>query len=140
MTGGRQREQLTGPDQLLLSICIYIYPAASSDEIAAFIHASGGDIYTRPQISDRCNELELTRKRASKESYDAFSEASLRAYRWFTTLPPPLGIYNIPVHRLIDIDETGFYLKNAHQTTEADTVPVECGVHSIIGEMNLRLM
>ena len=111
MSGGRPREQLTGPDQLLLSICIYIYPSASSDEIAAFIHSNGGDIYTRPQISDRCIELELTRKRASKESYDAFSPASVRAVRWFKTLPPPLGIHTVQMHRLIDIDETGFYLK-----------------------------
>ena len=47
MAGGREREQLIGADQLLLSICLYIYPEASSDEIAVFIHSNGGDIYTR---------------------------------------------------------------------------------------------
>jgi len=142
MTGGRQREQLTGPDQLLLSICIYIYPAASSDEIAAFIHASGGDIYTRPQISDRCNELELTRNRASKESYDAFSEASLRAYRWFTTLSPPLGIHNIPMHRLIDIDETGFYLKKCSSNYGRGhrTCRVRCPQHYRRNELKINVI
>ena len=44
MAGGRDREQLTGADQLLLSICVFIYPEASSDKIAAFIHSNGGDI------------------------------------------------------------------------------------------------
>ena len=89
MAGGRERKQLIGADQLLLSICIYIYPEASSDEIAIFIHSNGGDIYTRQQITDRCSELELTRKRASKESYDAFSPASIRSMRWYKSLPPP---------------------------------------------------
>jgi len=111
MSGGTQRESLTGADQLLLSICLFIYPAAASDEIAIFIHANGGDIYSRPQITDRCNELELTRKRSSKESYDAFSVTSRQALRWYKTLPPPLGVQGLPVHRYIDIDETGFYLK-----------------------------
>ena len=42
MTGRRQREQLTGGDQLLLSLCLIIYPDASTDEIVIFIHSSGG--------------------------------------------------------------------------------------------------
>ena len=62
MSGNNQREQLTGSDQLLLSICLFIYPAASLDQIAIFIYGNDGDIYTRPQISDRCRELELARK------------------------------------------------------------------------------
>ena len=65
MVGGRECEQLAGAGQLLLSIFIYVYPEASSDQIIAFIHSNGGDIYSRPQITDRCRELELTRKRAS---------------------------------------------------------------------------
>ena len=111
MAGGRQRDHFTGADQLLLSIYIYIYPSASLDETAIFIHSNGGDIYTQPQISNRCRELDLTRKRASKESYDTFSLTSIRALFWFKTLPPPLGIHTTPLHRLIDINETGFYLK-----------------------------
>ena len=98
MFGGRPHEQLTGPDQLLLIICIYIYPAVSSYEIAIFIFSNGGEIYLRPQISDRCAELELSRKRASKESYNAFSPASVRDVRWNTTLPPPFGIHSVPIY------------------------------------------
>jgi len=66
MSGGRECDQLPGSGQLLLSICVHIYPEASSDEIAIFILSNGGDIYSCPQITDRCSELELTRKRASK--------------------------------------------------------------------------
>ena len=83
MTNGAQREQLTGADQLLLSICMFIYPTASNDKIAAFIHPNGGDIYTRQKITDRCNELQLTRKRASKETYDVFSPTSVQALVWY---------------------------------------------------------
>lgn len=57
MSGDRQQEQLTGADQLLLSICIFIYPAPSNDETALFIYNNGGDIYTHPQITKRCIEL-----------------------------------------------------------------------------------
>ena len=112
MTGGRPRVHLTGADQLLLSLCLFIYPDASIDEIAAFIYANGGGIYERPTISTRCNELGLSRKRSSKESYAAFSPSSLQKYRWFMTLPPPLGVSGISVDKFIDIDETSFYLKN----------------------------
>ena len=27
------------------------------------------------------------------------------------TLPPPLGVHGVPIHRMVDIDETAFYLK-----------------------------
>ena len=37
MSGGRQREHITGADQLLFSICVFIYPAASNDEIALLL-------------------------------------------------------------------------------------------------------
>ena len=142
MAGGIEREQLTGADQLLLSICIYVYPEASSDQIAAFIHSNGGDIYSRPQITDRCRELELTRKRASKESYDAFSRSSLRSLIWFKTLPPPLGVHMQPVHRLIDVDETGFYLKKCSSNYGRGhrTCRVRCPAHYKRNEAKLNVI
>ena len=113
MTGGRPRAHLTGADQLLLSVCLFIYPDASIDEISAFIYANGGGIYERPTVSTRCAELGLSRKRSSKESYAAFSPSSLQKYRWFLTLPPPLGVSGISIDKFIDIDETSFYLKTS---------------------------
>jgi len=142
MSGGAPREQLTGADQLLLSICLFIYPDAQSDEIAAFIHSSGGGIYTRPQITDRCTELELTRNRSSKESYDAFSPASIRSLRWYKTLPPPLGVHNVPIHSQLDMDETGIYLKKlsrnygrGHKSSR-----VRCPAHYRRNEQKLNLI
>lgn len=116
MTGGVQQEPLTGANQLLLSICIFTYPDVSSDQIAGFIHSQGGDIYTRSQIKDRCNELDLIRKRTSNESFDAFSETSLRSKVWFITLLLPLGVHTQPIHRFIDIDENVFCLKKCSYT------------------------
>jgi len=54
--------------------------------------------------------MDLTTKRSSREACAAFSENSLQKLHWFTTLPPPFGVVNIPIHTRIDIDETGFYL------------------------------
>ena len=109
--GNREHEQLADADQLLLSICIYVYPEIWSDQITAFVHSNGGDIYSQPQMTDRCRKLDLTRKRASKESCDAFSPSSIRSLIWYKTLPPPLGVHTQPVYFLIDVHETGFYLK-----------------------------
>ena len=44
MAGGVQKNQITDADQLLLSICIFIYPDASSDYICIFIIANGGQV------------------------------------------------------------------------------------------------
>lgn len=112
MNGGAGRNNLVGEDQLLLSICLYIYPDASADEICTFIVANGGDVYSRPDITKRCNELGVTRKRSSRESYLAYTAKNVQKYLWFITLGPPLGVSSVRMARLIDIDETGFYLKS----------------------------
>jgi len=112
MAGGAQRDNITGADQLLLTICIFIHPEASLDEIAAFVHSNGGDLYTRSKITDKCADLQFTRKRGSRESYDAFYPVSLRRLHWYKTEAPPLGICGVPTHRMIDINETSFCLKS----------------------------
>ena len=112
MTGGQQRANLCGMDQMLLSICLFIYPDAGSDEICAFIVANGGMIYSRQDISKRCSELDLTRKRSSQEAYKANTDENIAKALWFVSLPPPLGVLNVRMDRLIDVNETGFYLNS----------------------------
>jgi len=92
MTGGAPRINFCGADQLLLTICLYIYPHASSDEIAAFIVANGGGTYSRPGISKRYKELDLVRKACSHEAYRASLPGKIQKAVWFVTLPPPLGV------------------------------------------------
>ena len=113
MTGGVEKEVLTGYDQLLLVICLYIYPNALADEICTFIVANGGDVYSRQVVTSRCTELNITRKRVSKEAYDAFSPLALQKLECFRTRPPPLGVSSgIDIWKMIDFDETGFYLSD----------------------------
>mmetsp|Transcript_10883 Transcript_10883/g.12613 ORF Transcript_10883/g.12613 Transcript_10883/m.12613 type:complete len:136 (-) Transcript_10883:399-806(-) len=90
--GGAEKNALTGNYQLLLVIGLFIYPNALADELATFIVANGGDVYSREQVSDRCEEINITRKRCSKEAYDTFSPGALEKLRWFKTCPPPLGV------------------------------------------------
>ena len=102
---------MTEEDQLLLRIFLFIYPNALADNLCLLIFANGGGIYSRQAITQRCNELGLRMKRSIREAYAVFSESTIQGLEWFITLPPPLGVVNIPIHTLIDIDETGFYLR-----------------------------
>ena len=110
MDGGSQWVSITGTDQLLLSIDLFVYQEATADQLCGFIHANGEEIYEMQQISDLCNQLEVSRKRGSKEAYDMFSVQSIIQIEWFVTLSPPLGVYGIIYHQLIDVDETVSYL------------------------------
>ena len=47
--GNNERQNIVGRDQILLSICLHIYPRAKDDEIAAFIYANGGQIYSKKE-------------------------------------------------------------------------------------------
>ena len=68
-TGNIEREILTGNDQLILSIGLFLYPRMSNDELATFISANGGAIgLSRQAISNRLKDLDVTRKRASLEA------------------------------------------------------------------------
>ena len=47
MTGGRQRSNLRGMDQILLCICLFIYTNAEADNICSFIITDDGLVYSR---------------------------------------------------------------------------------------------
>ena len=111
MTGGIPNKQITDADQLLLSICIFIYPDASSDDICIFIIANGGEVYSRQIVSRRCSEMGLSKKISSREAYAAFSPASIQKLLWFWSEPPPIGINGVNMQALLDVNETGFYVK-----------------------------
>jgi len=112
MRVGRPKHNLTGEDQLLLSICLFIYPNVLADNLCLIIFANGGGIYSRQAVTRRCHELGLTMKSSSREAYNVFSENAIQRLEWFITLPPPLGVVNIPIQTMIDINETGFYLRS----------------------------
>jgi hypothetical protein len=116
MTGNRERENLTGVHQLLMSICYFIWPSATADQVRAFIFTAteGERLYTRQAIVRRAKELKLTRKRASTEAYQAFLPHNVLRCRQFWSLPPPLGIRTIRRRQFIDVDEFGMELSRCN--------------------------
>ena len=113
--GNKERENITGRDQILLSICLYIYPRAKDDEVAAFIYANGGRAYSSKDVSKRCKQLKLTRKRGSLESVGAYTRRNQIRTEQFWTMGPRIGVNGVPRHLLIDIDEASFSLKKIEQ-------------------------
>ena len=111
MTGGRERTQLVGRDQLLLAIGLFIHPDSSADQLAAFIVNQGGDLYDRQAISRRMKELDVSKKKCSQEAYQAFTEKNMRKARWFWSLPPPLGVVGLERRRLLDFDEMAVFME-----------------------------
>ena len=89
MTGNRERENLVGYDQFLLSMSVYLFPSMSCDERAAFIYANGGNqAYSRQDISKRCSELGITRKKRSLESRNAFTPINILKKNLFFSRGP----------------------------------------------------
>jgi hypothetical protein len=89
MSGGRERTQLIGQDQLLMAIYLVAYPDARRNEIAAFIANNGGQLYAPSMILRRLKELKYSRKVASVEAYQAFLPANILKKERFFVLPPP---------------------------------------------------
>ena len=55
----------------------------------------------------RLDELQITRKRASTEAYQAQrQDVQNRVWMWFNT-GPPTGVFGVPRKKLIDVDEFG---------------------------------
>ena len=110
-TGNHDKESIVGIDQILLCICLFLYPRAKDDKVAAFIFANGGALYSQQRISERCNELRLTRKRASLEAANAYTERNIIRTEQFWTKGPRIGVAGVPRYKLIDVDEASFCLK-----------------------------
>ena len=59
----------------------------TESRIVNYLH--GAMVHSRQDISKRCVELELTRKRAVHEAYKASIEENVTKVLWFVSLPPP---------------------------------------------------
>ena len=110
MTGNHERANLVGGDMLLMALAYYIWPDAHLNEVAAFIYNNGGGLYYDQEIQRRKQELGLTRKRSSVESFDAYSFENRMRCELFFSRPPPLGVVGLAIERLIDCDEASFAL------------------------------
>ena len=84
---------------------------STMDEMAAFVYNEGGALYSNQHTSKSLKDLAVTKKKASIEVYQALNEdVQLRMYT-FWNYPPPLGIFQVPLFRLIDFDEFGVTLE-----------------------------
>ena len=111
MTGNQSRVILTGLDQFLLSVCIFLHPRSTADKQATFIIANGGArAYNHPDISRRLKELGVTRKLCALEAHQAFTPRNLLRARLFWTEGPRLGVLGVPRYQLTDTDEAKFNL------------------------------
>jgi hypothetical protein len=66
-------------------------------------------------MSERKGELDYTRKTASIEAYQAFLPHNILRVDQFFNLPPPLGIRNLEMRRLLDFDETAVALEKCNR-------------------------
>ena len=114
-TGNHERSNLTARDQILLGLCLHLFPRADDEDVCSFIYANGGELYSQQDISSRCNDIRVTRKRASLESSYAYSPRNIIRTRQFWNEGPRVGVHGVPRHRLIDVDEASFCLKKVEK-------------------------
>ena len=115
-TGNKAREQVVGVDMINLVTFLRAWPEATLDEMAVFLYNEGGPLYSKKRLSERLAELEITKKRASTEAYQAQREdVQFRVWSFFNC-PSPLGIFQVPRRKLIDVDEFGITMEKCNRT------------------------
>ena len=116
MTGNKENETLIGIHQILLLIFLMGYPEGRVSEVRAFVaNASDGRVFSRGQVSRRLDELNITRKRASTEAYQAYSPVNLFKRDIFFTHNLPFGIANAQRRSFLDTDECGLELQSCNR-------------------------
>ena len=102
----------------LLNLVTYItaWPNSTHDEMAAFIFNEGGDLYPFQAISKHLKELDILKKRASTKGYQAQCPDVEFCVWCFWNCPPPLGVFQVPRRKLIDVDEFGVTLEKCNRT------------------------
>ena len=96
-------------------VLLIAHPDATCDKIAAHLYNEGGEMYSNQTISKRLKELDITKKIASVEAYQAQTERVQRRVYAFWNHAPPLGICGIPRRMLIDVDEFGVTIERCNR-------------------------
>ena len=110
-TGNSERELLTGLDQYLMIVGLFLYPRMTNNQLSVFIAINGGSVgISNEALSERCTDLSITRKRASIEAYAAFLPLNLQRVQNFFRCGPRVGIKGVPFYKMIDFDEARFCL------------------------------
>jgi hypothetical protein len=68
-------------------------------------------------ISEHLDDFKITKKKASIKAFQALdAEVQFRVFTYWNS-PPPLGIFEVPQHKLIDIVEFGVTLDMCNCTS-----------------------
>jgi hypothetical protein len=105
--GNHPKRKLRGKEGLAVVLYRIAYPTCTADQMITFIFKCTGKIYSRKDITDREQELGLTRKVGSTLAFQALTPINLAKRNLFWTTPHPTGIQGTPRAALIDIDEAG---------------------------------
>jgi len=95
MTGNKKRDTIVSTDQILLYICVLIWPCVTQDNTTAFIHNKGRSIYSNCVILARMKELKIIQKRVSIETNQTFLPQNLQKKILFWSVPSSVGIVGI---------------------------------------------
>ena len=115
-TGNHPRTQIIGHDMINLVTFLVGYPDATADEVIIFLYNQGGASYSRQVVYERLKELNITRKRASTEAYQASRPDVLHRKWTFWNCPPRLGVVGVPRRKFIDVDEFGIALEKCNRS------------------------
>ena len=114
-TGNHARTQIVGTGLINLVVLLFTHPNANFDEMAAHIYNEGGEMYSSQQISKHLKELDITKKIASVEAYQAQTEAVQHRVFCFWNRAPPLGIFQVPWRMLIDVEKFGVTIEQCNR-------------------------
>ena len=87
--GNHPKRKLPGKEGLLVVLCRIAYPTCTADQMITFIFECTGKIYSRKDITDREQELGLTRKVGSTLAFQALTPINLAKRNLFWTTPCP---------------------------------------------------
>ena len=116
MQGNTEKSVIVGIDQFFLCMFLLAWPEARIDKIIAFIaNAGDGHVYSCSQVSERMQELGLTKKVGSTEARQASYPVNILKRRIFWEQGPPFGVSGAERRRLIDVDECGIELQSTNR-------------------------
>jgi hypothetical protein len=113
-TGGQPRTTIVGVDMIHLVTFLVAHPDLTQDKMAAFVFNEGGMLVSKQRNSKHLDDLEITKKKASIEAFQALSaEVQFRVFTYWNC-PPPFGIFEVRRRKLINIDEFGVTLERCN--------------------------
>jgi hypothetical protein len=114
--GNKSRDQLVGVDPINAASFLMAWPETYIEELTVFVYNEGGPLLSKQTLSKRLQELRITKKRASTEAYQAQCEDVQFRVWSFWNCPLPLGIFQVPRRKLINVDKFRITLEKCNRT------------------------